>query len=91
MYVLHPFPCTSFSFVNLANDFTNLFDRSNKGTVFPLTRAATMGYAFGDRRFDDGDCTGCSVCNQIAPDCQDGPHGKKGRSGLIFVRFGGRF
>ena len=60
-------------------DFTNAFDRTNKGTVFPLTRAATMGYAFGDRRFDDGDCTECSVCNQIAPDCLDGPHGEKGR------------
>ena len=41
-----------------------------------------MGYAFGDRRFDDGDyscATGCSVCNQIAPDCQDGPNGDKGQ------------
>ena len=56
--------------MNLFVDVTNMFDRGPAGTVFPLTRAASMGYAFGDRRFDDGDCAECSVCKQIAPDCQ---------------------
>ena len=60
--------------MNLFVDVTNMFDRGPAGTVFPMTRAASMGYAFGDRRFDDGDNTDISVCNQIAPDCQVSIH-----------------
>ena len=45
-------------------DYTNVFDR--KGAVYPYTRAATLGYGYGERRNDD---LPDGVCAQIAENC----------------------
>ena len=38
-----------------------------------MTRAATLGYSVGDKKFGaEGEEQ--NVCNQIAPDCSDGPN-----------------
>jgi len=62
--------------VNLLVDVTNTFDRGPAGTVFPMSRAATMGYTYGHKKFGlgEGECE--DVCCQIAPDCADGPDEK---------------
>ena len=63
--------------VNLLVDVTNTFDRGPAGTVFPMSRAATMGYTYGHKKFGlgEGECE--DVCCQIAPDCADGPDEKE--------------